>query len=181
MPSVILPDRATREILKLAHDAEGDAQISVSDKGVIVEIGNTIIHARLIDAVFPGFANHIPSDGYKQMIVDVDDLEAALERLLSLGEGTRTTLKVEAATLTLALANATAGEAEENIPVDWQFEGVLQQRINANGFLRCLKHFKTDLCAIRFGEAGKPILFNEFSGEKIATHRTFLSMPMEGS
>lgn len=180
MPGIIVPAKAVHEILRLANDASGDIELSVAPNGLTATIGNVIIQTKVIDAIYPGYMGAIPRDGYKQVVVDVDEMDAALSRLISVGEGNRATLEISNGCLALALTNHNAGDAEEKFEVEWPHEK-LQKRINAGGFLRCLRHFKTDLCAIRFADPGKPILFNEFSGGSIATDRTFLSMPMEGS
>lgn len=182
MPGVIVPDQAINEMIRLIADVDGDVDLAVAEARVTLSVGDVTISTKIIDATYPspGYMDVIPREGFLDVVVDVAELDSALSRLIGLGEGTRVTLAMTSSAMTLGLVNHQAGEAEERIDVTWRHPDLFK-RINANGFLKVLRRLKTELCLIRFTDAGKPILFNEYMSEKMATHRTFLSMPMEGS
>lgn len=182
VPNVIVPKQAVNEMARIASDADerADVDISISKQFMSLACGNLSISTKLVDATYAGYMQAIPTSGYRELIVDTADLHSALSRLIGIGDSSRAQITLQSGSLTLALASNVNGEAEERVDAQWDHDEVIK-KINAKGFLRVLPQIKTELCCIRFNEAGLPILFNEFIGEKIVTERVFLSMPMEGS
>lgn len=179
MPNVIIPERSVSEMARIAGGFDGDIELSVAPTLATLRCGSNTLSTKLVDATFPDFMRVIPIDGYRDMIADVSEIDAALSRLINIGDPTKTVLSAEGGNLTFELHDG-EGDAKESISVDWSHEPI-KKRVNARSLLTVIKHLKTDTCVIRFSPPGKPILFNEYAASKMETSRTFLSMPMEGS
>lgn len=180
MPTVIVPGRAIDEMQRLAHGADGEVEISVTPERATIRVGDISLTTKVVEAEYPDYMRVIPEDGYLPMVADVKDMDAALTRLVNIGEGARATLHTSQGNVTFKLANADAGDAEESVAVEWN-DGEISKKINASSFIKIIRKIKTELVSIRFNAPARGILFNEFASEKIIYTRTFLSMPMEGS
>ena len=114
-PRTIVPTGAVDLILKLASD---EFTVTLSEKFIRCDFGDTVMQAKLIDGTYPDYARIIPNgDMPVRAIINADDLRAALGRfsLMADDKDRKVRLAFEAGKLTLSL-DANVDAAAEDMP-----------------------------------------------------------------
>jgi len=78
--SYILPRKAVQEVQRIISD-QGKTKITFSDNRAIFEIGATTLVSKLIDGSFPDYTRVIPEDTSINIILDVNTIKPALQRV----------------------------------------------------------------------------------------------------
>lgn len=77
--TMLVPARAAQEVLRALPD-EGEVRVTVGDKRVLFEAGNTTVASTLLEDNFPPYQSLIPSTYGIRIVLDRDDLMAAVRR-----------------------------------------------------------------------------------------------------
>ena len=78
--SYILPRKAVQEVQRIISD-QGETKITFSDNRAIFEIGPTTLVTKLIDGSFPDYTRVIPEDTSINIVLDVNVIKPALQRV----------------------------------------------------------------------------------------------------
>lgn len=84
-PEIILAPKACKLLAMLGEEA-GDIRLDWDDKRIAAAIGRVSVVAKAIDGIFPDYRRVIGIASDKPMLVDPEDLRAALARLLVAGD-----------------------------------------------------------------------------------------------
>lgn len=159
MPGIIVPRRASGEILRLLGDAEGDATFSLSDTKIELVFGNITVRSKLIDGNFPPYERVIPADNSNVLEVVARDLSAAIDRVSTVTSSRTAPVKLSMSggTLSLATRNPEAGQADEDLAAEY---AGTPMDIGFNGrYLReMLDEIETPNVRMLLADAGSPAL-----------------------
>lgn len=187
-PSVILPDIAIAEIIRLSTDAE-QVTVSVAENLVRLSASDTEFTTKLIAGIWPNYINGVPADNDMQMIVDSDALESAVTRLRMIDDGSVHGTPLHAAikegTLTLSLSNQLMGDATEELEVEWNADP-FEIDMRSKGLLGILDAMHSDICAVHFGrgalngkDRNRAIIIQPWRNGAVGADRTYFTMPMQ--
>ncbi len=123
---VVIPGKAVSEIPRLAGGAD-ELRLGVSENQVVFEFGNTTFVSRRIEGRFPNYGQLIPSDTETKVTLPREELLEAAKRVSLLAQHNvplRSSVDVEAATLTLSANTQDVGKVEENLMVQAEGEDI---------------------------------------------------------
>lgn len=171
MPGIIVPRKAIGEMLKIAKRAGGaDVQIECSPTKLRITAQGVTLLTKLIDGTFPDYQRVIPTGNDKTALVDREAFAAALDRVSTISSERGRAVKCEFAAdrLTLSVSNPDAGEASEEIEIDYN-QPPLTIGFNARYLLDILDVLdKADRITVRLAEAGSPTILHG-KGEDLLT------------
>ena len=174
MPGIILPRKATNEVMKLLDDATDTVSISVSQAKIRFEVGNVVLTSKLVDGIFPDYQRVIPTGNDKVVRLDKEPFEKAVDRVSTMASerGRAIRLSLSTGKVTLSVNDPDSGSASEELDAD--YDGALFEiGFNAKYLLDVLGNCEGEIVTVQFGDPGSPALF---SGEKDAA--LFVLMPM---
>lgn len=125
-PAAIIPTKILDCILKNLSD-EGSISLAVVDKVIFFKFGNYEFSSLLLEGVFPNYRRVIPTDLDKNFQVNKKDLEEALKRIVVMIDKkiSRIIFKLNPGTLTLISPESELGNADEEIPCQYDGEETL--------------------------------------------------------
>lgn len=171
---VIVPTATVGQIKKIAGGVS-KINVQVSPTTITVSTDATTLTSKLIDGTFPDYARVVPINNSKTMGANKDDLTDALERIstVSADRGRAVRLDLSAGKLKLSVKNPDAGDAEEEVEVDWDSDP-LAIGFNSRYLIDILAQVKSDKVEIRLDEPGSPSLIQGDNDE----NAIFVLMPM---
>lgn len=186
-PGVIVPRKTVGEILKIAKEAAKDGEalikIALSETKIRFEIGDTVLTSKLVDGTFPDYGRVIPSSFDAEVAIDSAELTGAVGRVttISTERGRAVKLTFAEETLRLAVENADAGSASEEIPV--KTVGVdpanLTIGFNARYLGEVVGALAADTVTLRLpADAGSPTVFVPLPEARDGRDRLAVLMPM---
>lgn len=116
-PPAIIPTKILQCVLKNVPD-EGNVSVAVIDKSVFVKIGNLEFSSVLIEGQFPNYQKVIPENLAHSIMVNKNDLDAALKRTTIMVDKkvSRIIFKISSGELKLISPESDSGSADEIIP-----------------------------------------------------------------
>ncbi|MDA1097488.1 MAG: DNA polymerase III subunit beta [Proteobacteria bacterium] len=137
MPGVIMPRKAALEVHKLIEDGEGVIEIALSDSKIRFSLGDIVLTSKLIDGTFPDYQRVIPSGNDKLMEVDCKSFAAAVDRVATISSEKSRAVKltVNGSTVVLSANSPEQGSGTDEVPVNFNGEGVLEIGFNARYLL----------------------------------------------
>lgn len=123
---VILPRKAVIELGRLLADDDEPVRVEVSNSHLRIHVADTSFTTKLIDGRFPDYERVMPNGEAQLMSADRDSLRQALTRtsILSNEKYRGIRFKLSNGLLHLQAHNPEQDEAEEEVEVDFQGEGV---------------------------------------------------------
>ena len=121
---IILPSKSV-DVIQKVLSTEGDVTISVENTQCSLTMGNVKVYTKMVDEVFPNYANVIPKGNDKAVVFDRQELMRGIN-CVSIFVDARNTATVKfsikdgAATITSATADV--GDAKDVIPVKYDGE-----------------------------------------------------------
>lgn len=172
---VIVPRKGILELYRLLGDQESFIDLAIASNNIRVAVGNLGFSAKLIEGRFPDFRRVMPRDITKVVQLDKALFKSALNRVAVLiGEKIKgVSLKVEGSVLTLKAQNPEHEEAEEELEVSLEGEG-LEVGFNAAYLLDALNNVDSELVKLSFTDAGNSCLIEDPENERYK----FIVMPM---
>ena len=121
-PGVIIPRKTINEVRRLLDDAGETVRLQVSQQKVRIEFGQATLTSKVIDGSFPPYERVIPRENKRTMTVDSSLLGAAVDRVATISneQSRAVKLAVENGRLTLTVRNMDAGQAVEELEVDYE-------------------------------------------------------------
>lgn len=125
-PAAIVPTKILDCVLKNCSD-EGNISVAVIDKMIFFKFGSYEFSSLLLEGEFPNYRRVIPQDLTRKFEVEKSDLEEALSRIGIMVDknSTRIIFKLNPGQLTLISPESDIGNADEEIPCQYDGEEVM--------------------------------------------------------
>jgi DNA polymerase-3 subunit beta len=172
---VIVPRKGVLELYRLLGDQDELVTLQISPNNIRVLMGSVSFSAKLIEGRFPDFRRVMPRDITKTVHLGKDLFKSALNRVavLSTEKIKGVSLEVEGSTMKLQAQNPEHEEAEEELEVNLEGEGVAVG-FNAAYLLDAINNIDGDEVKLSFTDAGNSCLIEDPQNQKYR----FIVMPM---
>jgi DNA polymerase-3 subunit beta len=159
LPGVIVPRKTIQEARRLLEDAGEEIEMQISQAKVRFEFGRASLTSKVIDGSFPDYARVIPKDNHRVVSIDNALFAAAVDRVATISAEKSRSVKfaVEAGKLVLTVRNMEAGQAVEEIEVDYDGEA-FEIGFNARYLLDVAGQIEGESCELRFADPASPTL-----------------------
>ncbi|MFI3167357.1 MAG: DNA polymerase III subunit beta [Bacillota bacterium] len=174
--SVIIPQRALKEISRLIEKDEHIFTIYVDDKKLMVEIEGTTFISKLIEGEFIKYENIIPKSFETIAVVKKDEFDSSLDRASILTRGIRSNIVnfyLSNSILEIG-AKSEIGNMQEKIRVNHDGEEI---RINFNPkyFTDITRVLDDEFIKIKFNKSSTPAIVTNIQSDENSTEE-FLYM-----
>ncbi|MDP1630161.1 MAG: DNA polymerase III subunit beta [Caulobacter sp.] len=158
-PGVIVPRKTINEVRRLLEDAGESVDFQVSAQKVRFEFGQAALTSKVIDGSFPDYGRVIPRDNAKIMMVDNALFAQAVDRVATISaEKSRSVkLAIEPGKVTLTVRNMEAGQAVEEVEVDYDGDA-FEIGFNARYLLDVTGQIAGETAEFRFADPASPTL-----------------------
>ena len=121
----IVPVKILSCVLKNAPD-EGNIKIAIVEKSIFIKFANLEFSSVLIDGQFPNYQKVIPENLTKSIMVNKNDLDAALKRKTIMVDKkvSRIIFKISSGVLKLISPESEIGTADEEIPCRYDGQSI---------------------------------------------------------
>ena len=155
---LIIPRKGLGELKRLVDEDDADeVQIGFEGNSGLARKGDVTLLMRLIEGEFPNYQQVIPKSADSVLTVASEPLVRALRRVALLSAERSRAVKVEldAGRLIVSSSNPDLGEAQEELDVDWDGEGVTIG-FNAKYLLDCLSAIGAKEIQLGLRDANQP-------------------------
>ncbi|HYF22110.1 MAG TPA: DNA polymerase III subunit beta [Caulobacteraceae bacterium] len=158
-PGVIVPRKTIDQVRRLLEDGSGPVDVQVSSAKVRFEFGRAALTSKVIDGSFPDYMRVIPRDNDRYMTVDNKVFAAAVDRVATISaEKSRSVkLAIEPGRLVLTVRNMEAGQAVEELEIDYDGEP-FEIGFNARYLLDVTGQITGEQAQFRFADPASPTL-----------------------
>ena len=158
-PGVIIPRKTVQEVRRLLEDAGEFVEMQVSAQKVRFEFGRAALTSKVIDGSFPDYVRVIPRDNNRVLTVDNALFAQAVDRVATISAEKSRSVKmgVEPGKVILTVRNMEAGQAVEEIEVDYDGEP-FDIGFNARYLLDVAGQIHGETAEFRFSDPGSPTL-----------------------
>jgi DNA polymerase-3 subunit beta len=175
MPGVIVPRKTVGEVQRLIDGSDTDVVIELSQAKIRFTIGDVVLTSKLIDGTFPDYARVIPLGNDKELKVDKNEFEHAVDRVstVSSERGRAVKLSLTGGRLTLSVTNPDSGSATEEIEVDYEADP-LDIGFNSRYLLDIAAQIEGETALLKLSDPGSPTLIQDTD----AKGALYVLMPM---
>ena len=158
-PGVIVPRKTVQEARRLLEDAGESVQLQLSAAKVRFEFGKAALTSKVIDGSFPDYVRVIPRDNQKVVLIDNALFADAVDRVATISaEKSRSVkLAIEPGRLVLTVRNMEAGQAVEEVEIDYDGEP-FEIGFNARYLLDVAGQIGGETAELRFADPASPTL-----------------------
>ncbi|MBC6981482.1 DNA polymerase III subunit beta [Caulobacter sp. 17J80-11] len=158
-PGVIIPRKTVDQVRRLLDDGSGPVDIQVSPAKVRFEFGRAALTSKVIDGSFPDYMRVIPQNNEKIAVVDNVLFAKAVDRVATISaEKSRSVkLAVEPGKVVLTVRNMEAGQAVEEVEMDYDHEP-FEIGFNARYLLDVAGQITGENAELRFADPASPTL-----------------------
>jgi DNA polymerase-3 subunit beta len=173
MPGVLIPRKTALELVKML--GKDEITLELSPQKIRVTQGPTTLTSKLIDGTFPDYERVIPRNNSNHMLVKVKDMAQAvsLVELVSHEKSRGCKFDMEPGRLTLSMRNPDAGDAEEELRVDYKGAPMIVG-FNSKYVADMLSTMGGEDVTLSFETAGSPCLVTGGAHDNL----TIVLMPM---
>ena len=159
LPGVIIPRKTIQEARRLLEDASGMVEMQISQAKVRFEFGRAALTSKVIDGSFPDYVRVIPKDNQRVVMVDNALFAQAVDRVATISAEKSRSVKmaVEPGRLILTVRNMEAGQAVEEVEVDYDGES-FEIGFNARYLLDVAGQIQGESAEFRFADPASPTL-----------------------
>lgn len=159
LPGIIVPRKTIQEARRLMESAGEQVDLQVSAQKVRFEFGRAALTSKVIDGAFPDYLRVIPRDNAKILTLDNDLFAKAVDRVATISaEKSRSVkLAVEPGRITLTVRNMEAGQAVEEVEVDYDGEA-FEIGFNARYLLDVAGQITGETAHFKFADPASPTL-----------------------
>ena len=164
LPGVIVPRKTIAEARRLLDDAGETVDVRISAAKVRFDFAGedgqgAALTSKVIDGAFPDYVRVIPRDNTKVVQVDVKLFAAAVDRVATISaEKSRSVkLAIEPGKLTLTVRNMEAGQAVEEVEIDYDGDS-FEIGFNARYLLDVCGQITGEGMELRFADPASPTL-----------------------
>jgi DNA polymerase-3 subunit beta len=150
---VIIPRKTINEVRRLLDDAGETVTMAVSQQKVRFGFGHASMTSKVIDGSFPPYERVIPRENKRVMMLDKALFAAAVRRVatISTEQSRAVRLSIESRRMTLTVRNMDAGQAVEELEVDYEGEP-FEIGFNARYLLDLTGQMGGELAEFRFAD-----------------------------
>ncbi len=158
-PGVIVPRKTVNEARRLLEDAGENVDLQISPAKVRFDFNGATLTSKVIDGSFPDYVRVIPKDNPKVMTVDNELFAQAVDRVATISaEKSRSVkLAIEPGKVVLTVRNMEAGQATEEVEVDYDGEA-FEIGFNARYLLDVTGQIGGETAEFRFADPASPTL-----------------------
>ena len=159
LPGVIVPRKTIQEARRLMESAGEQVDLQISAQKIRFEFGRAALTSKVIDGAFPDYLRVIPRDNAKILTLDNDLFAKAVDRVATISaEKSRSVkLAVEPGRITLTVRNMEAGQAVEEVEVDYDGEA-FEIGFNARYLLDVAGQITGENATFMFADPASPTL-----------------------
>jgi DNA polymerase-3 subunit beta len=159
VPGVIVPRKTIQEARRLLDDAGETVELQVSASKVRLQFGRASLTSKVIDGSFPDYMRVIPKDNQRVVMVDNALFAQAVDRVATISAEKSRSVKmaVEPGRLILTVRNMEAGQAVEEVEVDYDGES-FEIGFNARYLLDVAGQIQGESAEFRFADPASPTL-----------------------
>ena len=152
-PGVIIPRKTINEVRRLMDDAGETITMGVSAQKVRFGFDHAALTSKVIDGSFPPYERVIPRENKRVMTLDAGLFAAAVDRVatISTEQSRAVKLSIESGRMTLTVRNMDAGQAVEELEVDYEGEP-FEIGFNARYILDVTAQIGGEIAEFRFAE-----------------------------
>ena len=152
-PGVIIPRKTINEARRLLEDVGETVQMGLSAQKIRFGLDHAAMTSKVIDGSFPPYERVIPRDNKRVMTLDKSLFAAAVDRVatISTEQSRGVRLTVEAGRMTLTVRNLDAGQAVEELEVDYDGEA-FEIAFNARYLLDVTGQIGGEIAEFRFAD-----------------------------
>jgi DNA polymerase-3 subunit beta len=174
MPDVIIPRKIVKVLTTLLGRHDGSVDVRVSRTSLRVEVGETVVQAKVIDGTFPDYTRVIPTSHDSLLTVDREQLAASVARVTTISSDKTRVVKMvlDGDLIVLSVSSPENGTAVEELPCDYSGPA-LTIGFNARYLADILGHLTADLIEATFTDAAGPVLWRD----RAEAPATFVLMP----
>ncbi|WP_242095434.1 DNA polymerase III subunit beta [Sphingomonas sp. CROZ-RG-20F-R02-07] len=175
LPDVIIPTKVVKVLNTLLGRYEGTIDVRVSATSIRVEIGETVVQAKLIDGTYPDYTRVVPSSQASLLKADREALLAAIGRVTTVSSDKTRAVKVviDRDVLTMSVTSPENGTAVEELPCDYAGPA-LTIGFNSRFLADVLGHLTAQEIEATFTDAAAPTLWRD----REDASAIFVVMPM---
>lgn len=175
MPGVIVPRKTVAEVVKLVAETEEPVSVRISTAKMRFQIGSLVLTSKLIDGTFPDYTRVIPVANDKRLTVERADFTRSVDRVstISSERGRAVKLSLAEGRLTLSVNNPDAGNAVEELEVDYDSAG-FDIGFNARYLLDIAGQLEGDTALFKLADPSSPTLIQDREGASTL----YVLMPM---
>jgi DNA polymerase-3 subunit beta len=158
-PGIIVPRKTVGEARRLLDDAGESVELALSPQKVRFDLNGAALTSKVIDGNFPDYGRVIPKDNNRIVRVDAKLFAQAVDRVATISaEKSRSVrMAIEAGRVILTVRNMEAGQAVEEVEVDYDGEA-FELSFNARFLLDITDQISGELAELRFGGPNDPAL-----------------------
>ncbi len=175
LPDIIIPSKVVKVLTTLLARHEGPVDVRISRTSLRVEIGETVVQAKVIDGTFPDYTRVVPTRHDGLLKVGRENFAAAIGRVTTVCSDKLRAVKIviDRDMLVLSVASPENGTAVEEVPCEW-VGSALTIGFNSRFLGDVLSHLTADQIEASFTDAAGPTLWRD--REDAAA--VFVLMPM---
>jgi len=173
---IIIPFKNVSEIVRVFSDFKGSLKVCFNKNTISVSSDNIYLTSRVIDGVFPDYAQIIPKEFTTTAILLKEDLLNALKLTNIFSDKfNQINMKVSPKEKIFELSSVNNDVGENKTNLDAALSGDdIELAFNYKYFLDCFQSITTDSVSVRFSGSSRPIVVSPVSD----TSFTYLIMPM---
>ncbi|MBQ1480647.1 MAG: DNA polymerase III subunit beta [Sphingomonas sp.] len=162
VPDTIMPRKLTKLLSGLLDRHEGEVQITVTDRLLRFEMGDTIVTGKAIDGQYPDYARIIPVANPHRLDIDRDALIAAIGRVVTVATDKTRVAKLSFSRdlLVVSVTSSEKGEAREELPCGWAGPA-MEIGFNSRYLLDVLGQLTADSVEGLFADPAAPVLWRD--------------------
>ena len=159
LPGVIIPRKTIQEARRLLEDAGETVELQVSTAKVRFAFGRAALTSKVIDGAFPDYARVIPRENNRVVLIDTALFASAVDRVATISaEKSRSVkLQIEPGKLVLSVRNMEAGQAVEEVEIEYD-EEPFEIGFNARYLLDVCGQIAGETMELRFADPASPTL-----------------------
>lgn len=162
---VLIPAKAL-EFIK-AKFADGDIELAYDKNKAVIDTGEVVMTARLIDERFPDYENVIPDTHSKKLVVSKADLIQSLKRVMIYANQTSKQIKLECKDNSVIVSAEDAdfsNEAKEIIHANYEGEEEFQIGFNGNYLVEGLMGIPAEMVMLCMTEPNRAAIIKPEEG-----------------
>ena len=159
LPGVIVPRKTVQEARRLLDDCGEAVEMQLSQAKVRFEFGGATLTSKVIYGSFPDYVRVIPRDNTRVMTLDNKLFAQAVDRVATISaEKSRSVkLAIEPGKMVLTVRNMEAGQAVEELEVDYDAEP-FEIGFKARYLLDVTDQIQGETAEFRFADPASPTL-----------------------
>ncbi len=162
VPDTIIPRKLTKLLSGLLDRHEGEVLVTVTQRLLRFEMGDTTVTGKVIDGQYPDYARIIPVANPHRLDIDRDALVAAIGRVVTVATDKTRVVKLAFSRdlLVITVTSPEKGEAREEVPCSWSAQP-MEIGFNSKYLLDALGQLTADSVEAMFSDPAAPAIWRD--------------------